>query len=123
MTDSDKVQFLRGLLAAFASNGQLVTYDEIRRLCRLSDEQLGEYLGAARDGRGPDEPDFCAVVVQTAGKPGRRWGEPAAWAAEVQRAHRFWSDRRRLDNSEFEQAYGGLPTMPGLSKGKSSESR
>ncbi|MBI4525349.1 MAG: hypothetical protein HY695_16225 [Deltaproteobacteria bacterium] len=64
--DGDKVMFLRGLLAAFASNGQLVNYDEIRHLCRLSDEQIGTYLDEARKGRGEGEPDFCAIVVKTA---------------------------------------------------------
>jgi hypothetical protein len=72
--DSDKVVFLRGLLAAFASNSQLVNYDEVRRLCRLNDEQMGTYLNHARKGRAESEPDFCAILVKTKGKPGDGWG-------------------------------------------------
>lgn len=113
--DGDKVMFLRGLLAAFASNGQLLNYDEIRRLCRLSDEQVGTYLDEARKGRGQGDPDFYAIVVKTAGKPGPGWGDAAAWAQEVQRAHRFWGDRRRLDNAAFQERYGSLPAIPGRS--------
>jgi hypothetical protein len=113
--DPDKVLFLRGLLAAFASNGQLVNYDEVRRLCRLNDEQMGTYLNHARKGRADGEPDFCAIVVKTKGKPGDGWGEPGAWAEEVQKSHRFWSDRKKLDNSQFEERYGSLPAIPGLS--------
>lgn len=112
--DGDKVVFLRGPLAAFASNGQLLNYDEMRRLCRLSDEQMGSYLDEARKGRGEGEPDFCAIVVKTAGKPGPGWGDAAAWAQEVQRAHRFWGDRRRLDNTQFQERYDSLPAIPGL---------
>ena len=112
--DSDKVVFLRGLLAAFASNSQLVNYDEVRRLCRLNDEQMGTYLNHARKGRAESEPDFCAIVVKTKGKPGDGWGDPATWE-EVQKSHRFWADRRKLDNSQFEERYGSLPAIPGLS--------
>jgi len=112
--DRDKVVFLRGLLAAFASNGQLLNYDEIRRLCRLNDEQVGAYLDEARNGRREGEPDFCAIVVKAVGKPGAGWGDAAAWAQEVQKAHRFWDDRRRLDNIQFQNRYGSLPAIPGL---------
>jgi hypothetical protein len=52
--------------------------------------------------------------VKMAGKPGIGWGDPAAWAQEVQRVHRFWSDRRRMDNAEFQDRYGSLPAIPGL---------
>lgn len=112
--DNERVVFLRGLLVAFASNGQLVNYDDVRRLCRLSDEQMGTYLNHARKGLAEGEPDFCAIVVKTKGQPGEGWGEPAAWAEQVQKSHRFWVDRRRLDNSEFEKLYGHLPAIPGL---------
>ncbi|MFN8092435.1 MAG: hypothetical protein U0599_09490 [Vicinamibacteria bacterium] len=112
--DQDRVMFLRGLLAAFASGHQVVTYDAIRRLCRLSDEQVGAYLDAARAGRGTNEPDFCSIVVRTAGTPGAGWGDLSDWAAEVQRTHRYWSDRRRCDNTEFKQAYADLPSVPAL---------
>ena len=112
--DAEKVAFLRGLLVAFASNGQLVNYDEVRRLCRLNDEQMGGYLGAARTGRSDGEPDFCAFVVKTAGKPGDKWGDVENWAAEVQKAYRFWADRKKLDNTAFQDKYGHLPAIPGL---------
>jgi hypothetical protein len=81
--DHDKVLYLRGLLVAFASNGQLVNYDEIRRLARLSDEQVGTYLDEARKALADTEPDFCAIVVKTAGKPGQGWGDAAKWAQAV----------------------------------------
>lgn len=63
--DRDKVLYLRGLLVAFASNGQLINYDEIRRLTRLSDEQVGTYLDEARKALADGEPDFCSIVVKT----------------------------------------------------------
>src|SRR2546428_647687 len=78
--DSEKVVFLRGLLVAFASNGQL-NYDEMRRLCRLNDEQMGSYLDATRKGRGRASPTFARLwskrlVSQVRGgvmpKPGPR---------------------------------------------------
>ena len=112
--NSEKVAFLRGLLAAFASNGQLVNYDEVRRLCRLNDEQMGAHLGRARQSRADNEPDFCSFVVKTKGKPGEKWGDEAEWAREVQRAYRFWADRKNLDNDGFKKRYGILPTYPGL---------
>jgi hypothetical protein len=114
--DWEKVAFIRGLLAAFASNGQLVSYDEVRRLSRLNDEQMGKYLGAARRARAEGEPDFCAVVVGARGTPGDEWGDLANWPKECQRAHKFWADRKRMDNSEFEAIHGRLPAIPGLSK-------
>jgi hypothetical protein len=116
--DNEKVLFLRGLLVAFASNGQIVNYDDVRRLCRLNDEQMGTYLNHARKGLAENEPDFCAIVVKTKGKPGEGWGDPAAWVEQVQKSHRFWSDRRKLDNGEFEERYGKLPAIPGTSQSK-----
>jgi len=112
--DPERVIFLRGLLVAFASNAQLLNYDEMRRLCRLSDEQMGAYLDEARKALAEGEPDFCAIVVKTAGKPGQGWGDAAIWAQEVQRSHRFGSDRRALDNGEFQARHGRLPAIPGL---------
>lgn len=114
--DPKKVIFLRGLLVAFASNNQLVNYDEIRRLCRLSDEQMGTYLNEARQALAEGEPDFCSLVVKTAGKPGPGWGDLEAWAQEVQKTHRFWTDRKRLDNADFENIYHHLPAIPGPSE-------
>lgn len=112
--DSEKVIFLRGLLVAFACGGQLINYDEVRRLCRLNDEQMGTYLNAARKGRAEGEPDFCAIVVKTSGTPGPGWGDLDGWAREVQKVHRFWADRKRLDNKDFEEHYGSLPAIPGV---------
>ena len=112
--DREKTAFLRGLLAGFASSAQIVTYDEVRRLCRLSDEQLGSYLDDARKGRADGDPDFCAIVVKTGGMPGPGWGDLGKWAKEAQRVHRYWGDRRRLDNPEFQKRYKRLPAIPGL---------
>ena len=114
-SERDKVSFISGLLVAFASNAQVINYDEIRRLSRLHDEQLGTYLDAARKGLDEGEPDFCAIVVKTAGKPGLGWGDAEIWHKEVQRVHRFWADRRRLDNKDFEACHGKLPAIPGRS--------
>lgn len=122
--DLHRLAFLRGVLAAFASTGQTVTYDEIRRLCRFNDEQLGTYLGQARRPlTKAEQPDFCAVVIgDTTGWPGPRWSDnvdgtdPAEWAQELRRAHRFWKDRRNLDNPAFRKKWGKLPTIPGLGK-------
>lgn len=120
--DQNRVAFLRGVLAAFASTGQVVHYNEIRRLCRFSQEQLGAYLAAARSEL-EAQPDFCAIVVNDGGWPGDGWAkdakgtDPTEWAKELRRVHRFWRDRRALDNAEFAQAHGGLPAVPGLDRG------
>jgi len=112
--DQERLWFLRGVLAALASSGQVVHYDEVRRLCRLNQEQLGDYLGAARGTQRDDEPDFCAVVVNEGGWPGDGFGPLPAWPAELRDAHNYWRDRRAMDNSEFVKEWGGLPTLPGL---------
>ncbi|MEZ4447552.1 MAG: hypothetical protein R3B72_51220 [Polyangiaceae bacterium] len=113
--DQMRVQFMKGVLAALASTGQVVTYDEIRRLCRLAQEQCGEYLGEARKAMvGAGQPDFCAVVVGASGTPGSGWGSADEWAQALRQAHEFWSDRRRMDNAEFRDKYGALPVEPGL---------
>jgi hypothetical protein len=69
--DEHRLAFLRGVLAALASTGQVVHYDEIRHLCRLNQEQLGTYLGAARQPLvDAGQPDFNAIVVKEEGWPG-----------------------------------------------------
>ena len=119
--DENRVAFLRGLLAAFASNGQTVHYDEIRRLCRLSQEQLGAYLEEARRAMvDAGQPDFCSIVVRKAGWPGDAWAtgphgtDPREWARALRLGHEYWRDRRQLDNTEFRQKHGELPKVPGL---------
>ncbi len=119
--DEHRLAFLKGVLAATASNGQIITYSQLRRLCRLSMEQVGAYLGEARRRvLSAEQPDFCAIVVGDDGSPGSGWFDPHAnatsqrWAAEVQRVHAFWRDRKSLDNTAFEAAHGGLPAEPGL---------
>ena len=112
--DENKLWFLRGVLVATCSNRQTITYDEVRRLCRLNDEQLGTYLGKAREILNEDEPDYCAVVVRTSGVPGEGWGNPDEGPAESVKAHQYWQDRRHLDNKDFKEIYGSLPTVPGL---------
>jgi len=113
--DSNKLWFIRGVLVATCANRQTITYDELRRLCRLNDEQLGTYLGKARKILSKDEPDYCSVVVKTTGVPGESWGNQEEGPAAAIKAHQYWQDRRNLDNKEFEKAYGSLPTIPGLS--------
>jgi len=123
--DEHRVAFLRGVLAALASTGQVVHYDEIRRLCRLAQEQLGTYLGEARKlSVAAGQPDFCSVVVKDAGWPGDGFAHPApqtdpvAWAKALRSAHEYWRDRRFMDNTEFGAKYGALPAVPGLDGGK-----
>lgn len=112
--DDNRLWFLRGVLAATASNRQTITYDEVRRLCRLNDEQLGTFLGKARKILDENEPDFCAIVVKTSGVPGELWGDPTEGPIEAIRAHQYWQDRRNMDNEPFEERYGSLPSVPGL---------
>jgi hypothetical protein len=119
--DENRLAFLRGVLAAIASSGQVVHYDEIRRLCRLSKQQLGAYLGEARKRMiAAGQPDFASIVVNDGGWPGDRWSQAAAgtdprqWAKELRKTHRFWQDRRRLDNHEFKRVWKDLPEEPGL---------
>jgi hypothetical protein len=119
--DENRVIFLRGVLAALASSGQLVHYDEIRRLCRLNQEQVGEYLDSARSSLlAAGQPDFCAIVVNDGGWPGDGWAKdgegtnPREWARELREVHRFWKDRRAMDNGPFSNAHTQLPVVPGL---------
>jgi len=84
-------------------------------------EQVGAYLGEARRRvLLAGQPDFCAIVVGDDGTPGSGWFDPhvgatsLSWAAEVQRVHTFWRDRKSLDNTAFEAAHGKLPAEPGL---------
>jgi hypothetical protein len=115
--DENRVAFLQGVLAAVASSGGVMHYSEVRRLCRFSQEQPSEYLGVARTPMiSANQPDFCAVVVNDSGWPGDGWGKPDVWPAELRRAHRYWQDRRRMDNTEFVAEYGDVPAIPGLWK-------
>lgn len=113
--DPNRLAFLKGVLAALASSGQVVHYDEIRRLCRLNQELLGAYLGMAREHLVAEgQPDYCAIVVRSEGTPGEGWGGLDAWAKSLRDTHKFWRDRRFLDNQEFEDEHGSLPIEPGL---------
>lgn len=112
--DSERLWFLRGVLAGLASSGQVAHYDEIRRLCRMSREQLGEYLGAARASQRPDEPDFCSVVVKDGGWPGVGFGPLDSWPTKLRAAHNYWRDRRAMDNDDFRRKWDQLPSLPGL---------
>lgn len=123
--DEHRVAFLRGVLAALASTGAVVHYNEIRRLCRLNQEQLGTYLEAARAPTlAAAQPDFCSIVVKEEGWPGDGFAvttkrtDPVAWAKELRTAHEFWRDRRQMDNDEFAAKHGAVPAVPGLDGGK-----
>lgn len=112
-SDQERVWFMRGALAMAAAKGQVIHYDELRRLCRLSREAMGGYLAKAREGLQEGEPDLCSVVVNdTSGHPGEGWGDAKDWALEMRRAHRFWQDRWSMDNPDFEKKQGMLPTYP-----------
>lgn len=120
--DPHRLAFLKGVIAGLASTGELIAYSELRRLCRLSQEQLGSYLGAARKRLLEEgQPDFCAIVVgDDSGVPSEKWYDPhpgdgaSYWAKEVHRAHKFWRDRRSRDNLDFKEEHGSLPAEPGL---------
>lgn len=113
--DPNRLTFMQGVLAALASTGQVIHYDELRRLCRLSREQVGEYLGEARrELIAAGQPDFCAVVVNDGGWPGDGWGDLASWPKHLRDAHNFWRDRRTFDNGDFQERHGALPAVPGL---------
>ncbi|MCB9628190.1 MAG: hypothetical protein H6725_12515 [Sandaracinaceae bacterium] len=113
--DPNRLAFMQGVLAGLASNGQVIHYSGLRRLCRLSQEQLGAYLGAARqDMVAAGQPDFCSLVVKDSGWPGKGWGDLAEWPTRLREAHKFWRDRRRLDNTAFCDIYGKPPETPGI---------
>jgi len=113
ITKSEKVWFLRGILVALAVVGHELTYDQIRRIMRLSDRQVGAYLGEARSILQPGEPDFCASVVKSLGTPGAGWGNVAQWASELLKVRSFWRDRAEKDNGDFTNLYQSLPSVPG----------
>jgi hypothetical protein len=113
--DPNRIWFLRGLLAAFASDAKAIDYEEIRRLGRFNKEQLGEYLNAARQGLRDNEPDFCSIVVgRVSEEVGHNWGDVPNAPAAREAAFRYWHDRRQLDNQPFTAQYGALPMFPGL---------
>jgi hypothetical protein len=110
---AEKVWFLRGLLVGVAMVGREVTYDQVRRLVRLSDRQVGEYLNAARQILLPGEPDVCASVVKTTGGVGKGFGPESQRVAELLKARAYWQDRAELDNADFVSAHQTLPSLPG----------
>jgi len=113
--DRNRLTFMQGVLAGLASAGHVIHYDDLRRLCRLNQEQLGEYLGEARRKLlAAGQPDFCSVVVNDGGWPGDGWGDLDKWPKALRAAHKFWRDRRVLDNADFEERYGAPPALPGL---------
>lgn len=109
-----RIWFLRGVLAALASTRQTITYDELRRLCRLSDEQLGAFLNEVRRPLEAREPDLCSIVVKSNGTNGGFWGDPDDSPQEALHCHQFWQDRRGLDNDAFQRKWGRMPSIPGL---------
>jgi len=113
MTTQEKVLYILGVLIATASKGDTITYDELRRLARLSDRQLGTYLGTTRGLLKHGEPDLCAVVIKDVGTPGWGWGNLAQWQAALASVHAYWQDRRQLDNGPFAAKHGDVPSVPG----------
>jgi hypothetical protein len=116
--EPSRVIFVQGVLAAFASLGQEVHYDHVRRLCGLTQQEVGSYLSAARAARGGSEPDLSAIVVRKSGTPGPGWGDSRKWRDAVRSVHQYWSDRRSMDNGPFFEKYDALPSVPGA-RGKS----
>ena len=103
--------FIRGVMAALASSGQVVDCEEIARLCRLSREQVRAYLRAAGRGQYEDEPDFSDIVLSEGGSP-REGMDPREWSARLHDAQRYWRDRRSLDDESFKREWGDTPTFP-----------
>ena len=112
-TQTEKVLYLRGILIDRACLGHTITYDEVRRIMRLCDAQIGTLLGLVRQGLQPGEPDLCAGVIKSLGKPGWGWGNSITWGVEVQALWAYWHDRTTMDNAAFEAKYHSLPTYPG----------
>jgi hypothetical protein len=112
--EMERLWFLRGVLAAFASSGEVVQLGEICKLCRLRPEEASTYLEAARQGLHEDEPDFCDVIAaETGGGAGTPRGPSGKWPARLRDAHQYWRDRRYLEDQEFEKEWSWLPTFPG----------
>jgi hypothetical protein len=110
--DEGTVQFLRGVLAMAAATRQVLDYEHVRRLCGLSKQQIGSYLGAARQVLAKDEPDFCAIVVNTSGEPGAGFGNADNWARQLRRVHDYWHYRMLENNDEFIARFGRKPSVP-----------
>src|SRR6266568_336649 len=110
--DPQRLWFLRGVLAALASSGEVVPHDEIRRLCNLDVAQAAAALKAARAGQYEDEPDFRVIVVNDAGWSGEASGPPEAWPAMLRDAQGYWRDRRNMEDDAFRREWGHTPTFP-----------
>ena len=109
--EAERLWFIRGIMAALASSGQVVDCEEIARLCRLSGEQVRAYLRAAGRGQYEDEPDFSDIVLSEGGSP-REGMDPREWSARLHDAQRYWRDRRSLDDESFKREWGDTPTFP-----------
>ena len=109
--ESERLWFLRGVMAALASSGQVADFAEIRRLCRFTAEQARAYLRAAGRGQYEDEPDFRDIVLDEGGCP-REGVDPRRWSARLHEAQRYWRDRRNLDDDGFRREWGDTPTFP-----------
>ena len=110
--DPQRLWFLRGVLAALASSGQVVPRDEICRLCDLDEAQTAAALDAARAGQYEDEPDFRVIVVNDAGWSGGASGLPEGWLARLRDAQGYWRDRRNMEDNAFRKEWGHTPTFP-----------
>jgi hypothetical protein len=113
---SEKIWFLRGILVACAAVGHYLTYDQLRRLMRVSDQQLGQYLKEAKGKTVFGEPDISSMIIKTLGRPGYGWGDISVWASAFEEACQYWHDRMTMDNSNFTEKYRNLPSFPGLSE-------
>ena len=116
--DDERVVFLRGVLVAFASNRQILPYDQARRFLGTSKQEIGSLLrSAAEPFIAAGQPDISAIVVNAAGtRTADSTGPVSAEAAaeQVRRVHDYWEARRHLDNDDFKDGLGKgeVPAFP-----------
>ncbi|MFT3923977.1 MAG: hypothetical protein QM778_15695 [Myxococcales bacterium] len=112
IVDSRRVSFLQGMLVAFASAGQIVDFEELRRLCGCPEAEFVTLLEAARAPvRRAQQPDYSAVVISSSGLPAG-FRDLEHWDEELVAAHRYWTDVRNLTAEELVAAHGSLPAVP-----------
>jgi hypothetical protein len=110
--EPERVAFLQGLLVALASCGQIIDYEELRKLSRCPQEHFTAYLEAARAPlQESRQPDVCAIVITGAGLPAG-FRDLEVWEDELEQVHTYWVDVRNLTPEEFTAAHGSLPALP-----------
>jgi hypothetical protein len=110
--DPERVSFLQGLLVGLASAGQIIDFEELRKLCGCSQPEFIPLLEAARAPmRAAGQPDCSAIVISSSGLPAG-FRDLELWDEELMRAHHYCMDLRNLTEDEFEAAHGARPAVP-----------